>query len=232
MENFHEFNNEYTLENFKQAVHILYFCNDPDLKKKADQYLCDFEKKNEAWDIAIQILNTLNIDEETCYNASQIIKKKIRFDFGNYKDVEIFKNLSNFLTDKIIQFKDSKFYLLTNFCQCFALLTIFANQSYPHIIKILCGRLYDKDIKNLTSLLLVFNYLADNFDDSDIVIDKSERDSYANFLKTISDDVISFIDYIIKFAGNEGYKDELIKSDPKMLNFFRILNKNVRLKNY
>lgn len=224
-----DFQNNFTFENFIKAVKLLYHKGDPDLKKKGDQFLCDFEKKNEAWDISIQILNTPNLDEEAYYNASQIIKKKIRFDFGNYTDVEIFKKLSNFLIEKVNEFKNHKQYLLSNFCKCFALLTIFAHQSYPDIIKDLCERLYNKDIKNLMALLLIFNYLAEYQNDPDIVIDESARDSFIDFLHNISDDVIAFIDYLIKLIGNGSLKEEMVKSDANMLNFFRLLNKNVKL---
>ncbi len=229
MESNQNLTNEYTTDNFIKAVHILFYGKDSDMKKQADVFICEFERKSEAWDIAMQILNTPSLEEEVYYNASQIIKKKIRFDFGNYKQVEIFQNLANFLTDKMNQFKDHKLYLLTNFCKCFALLTVFAHQKYSEIIKILCGRLYNKDIKNLMSLLLVFNYLAENESDADIVIDKSERESFSKFLVDMSDDVIAFIDYLIKILSDENYKKQMIQQDSNMLNFFRIMNRNVKL---
>jgi hypothetical protein len=224
-----DFGNEYTLDNFKNAVLMLYYGQDTDLKKRADDFLCDFERQNEAWDIATQVLNTPNLVEEAYYNASQIIKKKIRFDFGNYTDVTIFKNLSNFLIEKIIEFKDHKLYLLSNFCKCYALLTVFAHQNYPDIIKILCERLYNKDIKNLMSLLLIFNYLAENHTDADIVIDDTYRESYEIFLQNINDDVVVFLDYLIKIISDNSYKEEIISKDPNMLSFFRLMNRNVNL---
>lgn len=223
-----DFSTDFTIENFIKAVHVLYQGQNTDLKKKADDFLCDFGRKHEAWDISIQILNMKNLQEEVYYNASQIIKKKVKFDFGNHiDDTEIFKTLSEFLITKIEEFKNHKLYLLTNFCKCFAYLIMFAHQSYPEIIKILCQRLYNKDIKNLMSLLLIFNYLAENESEDDIVIDDEHRDSYGKFIHNISDDVVIFIDYLIKLLGSPGYKEEIIKADPNMLNFFRLMNKHV-----
>jgi hypothetical protein len=216
------------IENFKKAVHLLYHGQSTEAKKKADQYLCDFERTNEAWDIAIQILSTPNLEEEAYYNASQIIKKKIRFDFGNYtENKDIIQNLAKFLIEKILEFKDHKLYLLTNFCKCFALLTVFAHHIIPDIIKIVVEKLTTKEIKNLMSLLLIFSYLAENINDNEIVIDQNYKTSYETFLQGISDDVIIFLDYLIKTLADGKYKEDIIRSDPTMMSFFRLMNKNV-----
>jgi hypothetical protein len=220
-----------SIDNFKKAVHILYHSQLTDAKKKADQFLCEFERTNEAWDIAIQILSTPNLEEEAYYNASQIIKKKIRYDFGNFaENKEVIQNLAKFLIEKILDFKDHKLYLLTNFCKCFALLTVFAHHIIPDIIKIVVEKLTTKEIKNLMSLLLVFSYLAENLNDSEIVIDQNYKTSYESFLHGISDDVILFLDYLIKTLADGKYKEDIIRNDPTMMSFFRLMNKNVSKK--
>jgi hypothetical protein len=217
-----------SIENFKKAVHILYHGQHTEAKKKADQFLCQFERTNEAWEIAIQILSTSNLEEEAYYNASQIIKKKIRYDFGNFtENKEVIQNLAKFLIEKILDFKDHKLYLLTNFCKCLALLTVFAHHMIPDIIKIVVEKLTTKEIKNLMSLLLVFSYLAENINDSEIVIDQNYKTSYESFLQGISEDVILYLDYLIKTLADGKYKEDIIRSDPTMMSFFRLMNKNV-----
>ena len=219
-----------SIENFKNAVHLLYYGKNTEDKKKADQYLCEFDRTNEAWDIAIQILSTPNLEEEAYYNASQIIKKKIRFDFGNYtENKEVIQNLAKFLIEKIIEFKDHKLYLLTNFCKCFALLTVFAHHILPDIIKIVVEKLTTEEIKNLMSLLLIFNYLAENIYDSEIVIDQNHKLSYESFIQNISDDVIMFLDYLIKILNDGNYKEQEVRSNQNMMSFFRLMNKYVSL---
>jgi hypothetical protein len=223
----------YTIDNFKLAVHLLYKGSSTEIKKIGDQFLCDFDRQTEAWDISIQVLNQPNLEEEAYYNASQIIKKKIRFDFGNYTEDQItIQTLTKFLIEKIIEFKDHKLYLLTNFCKCFSLLTIFAHTTLPDIIKILVESLNNDDIKNKMSLLLIFTYMAENLNDDEIVIDESYRNSYEAFIQNISDDVIVYLDFLIKVIETPNYKEQVIKQNPLMMSFFRIMNKHVIKKNF
>lgn len=216
----------FNIENYKLAVHLLYQGNNTEIKRKADQYLYSFEKTHEAWDISINILNTPNLQEEAYFNASQIIKKKLRFDFGNYcENKNIIETLGTFLIEKIIYYRDHKSYLISNLCKCFSLFTVFAHQTLPDLIKVVVNKLNNDNIKDLMSLLLIFNYLAENVNDNDVVVDQSYKDSYIKFLETISDDVIMFLNYLIKVARNS--KDSVVKAEPTMLSFFRMLNKNI-----
>ena len=216
-------------ENFKQAVHLLYHSKDTEIKKKADKFLCNFDLKKEAWDISIQILGTPSLEEEVYYNASQIIKKKIRFDFGNYIDnKEIILNLSNFLIEKVELFRTHKTYLLSNLCKCFSLLTIFSHHVYPELLKIVVDKLHNSDIKSMFALLLIFNYMAENENENDIVIDEDYRKSYIKYLHSVGEDVLIYLDYLIKLISNTQYKQELISKDANLINLFRIMNKNVR----
>ena len=224
-----QFPEGFTIENYKKAVNLLYKNPDKIIKREADQFLIEFQKVEAAWDISIEILKTPYLSEETYFNASQIIKKKIRYDFGNYTDNQlVIQNLATFLIEKIIDFKDHKLYLLTSFCQCYALLCVFGHMICPDIIKAVVSKLNNTDIKNLMSLLIIFNFLAEIVNDQDIVVDESARISFDLFLNNISNDVIVFLDYLIKIINDEQAKNTLIKNDPAMINFFRLLNKNVR----
>lgn len=216
-------------ENFKKAVHLLYHSHDTDIKKKADKFLCNFDLKKEAWDISIQLLGTPSLEEEVYYNASQIIKKKLRFDFGNYiENKEIILNLSNFLIEKIEEFKNHKMYLLSNLCKCFALFTIFSHHVYPELLKIVVNKFNNSDLKSMLALLYIFNYMAENENESDIVIDEDYRKSYISYLHSVGEDVLIYLDYLIKLITNNEYKQEMIRKDANMMSMFRIMNKNVR----
>jgi len=216
-------------ENFKIAVHMLYHSKEPEIQKKADKFLCNFDLKKEAWDISIQILGTPSLEEEVYYNASQIIKKKIRFDFGNYIDnKEIILNLSNFLIEKIEVFKSHKTYLLSNLCKCFSLLTIFSHHVYPELLNKVVNKFHNTDIKSMFALLLIFNYMAENENENDIVVDEDYRKSYIKYLHSIGEDVLIYLDYLIKLVSNIQYKQELIENEANLVSLFRIINKNVR----
>jgi hypothetical protein len=224
------FSEGFTIENFKKAVHLLYFENNTDLKKLADQYLCNFDRSAEAWDISINVLNTVDLEEEAYFNASQILKKKIRFDFGNYTENKVIsETLCKFLIEKIIQFKNHKFYLLTNLCKCFSLLTVFSHHLNPDMIKELVEKLNNSGVKNQLSLLLVFNYLAENIQDDEIVIDETYMRGYESYLYTISSDIITFLNYLVILMSDEDQRRKLIEEDKTNMNLFRLLNKNVSL---
>lgn len=55
---------EHNSSTFLKAVQILYFENDQELKSLADKYLCEFDKHHSSWDIAIEILNIDNLENE------------------------------------------------------------------------------------------------------------------------------------------------------------------------
>jgi hypothetical protein len=222
------FSKGYTIENFKKAVHLLYFETNTDLKKLADQYLCNFDRSAEAWDISINVLNTADLEEEAYFNASQILKKKIRFDFGNYTENKVIsQTLCNFLIEKIIQFKNHKFYLLTNLCKCFSLLTVFCHHLNPDMIKELVEKLNNSGVKNQLSLLLVFNYLAENVQDDEIVIDETYMRGYETYLYTISPEIITFLDFLVILMSDENQRRKLLEEDNTNLNLFRLMNKYV-----
>ena len=73
-------------QDFLNAVDALFHSNNKDLQRQANQFICDFDKRPESWDISYQILSSENLSDEAYFNAIQILKNKIKFDFGNYSD--------------------------------------------------------------------------------------------------------------------------------------------------
>merc|ERR1712032_1465216 len=100
---------EYNVENVLSNIEDLFKGNDREKRKKANDFLLFFEKSQAAWDIAKDILNIPNLKEEAYYTATNIMKMKLRFDFGNYcgnKDIII--SVGEFLIEKLETFKDKK----------------------------------------------------------------------------------------------------------------------------
>lgn len=220
-------NSENTFDNFITAVSLLYHSTSTETKKKADEFLYKFDKSNEAWDISMQVLSTPNLEEEAYFNASQVIKKKMRFDFANFStNTKLIQTLSDFLIQRLIDFKDHKLYLLSNLCKCFSILCLFSHSSEPSPLQKLIQTLtFSDNIKNKMSILLVLSYTAENDYDSDIVIDLSIKKSFTLYLQNISDYVISYLNSLIDYINRN--KDNFIKSDATNLSFFRLMNKNV-----
>ena len=77
-------NQESEIKAFLEAVNYLFHSNDKELKKQANNFLVKFESKPESLDISYQVLLKDNLPEEVYYNALNILKNKIKFDFGNY----------------------------------------------------------------------------------------------------------------------------------------------------
>ena len=77
-------NQESEIKAFLEALNYLFHSNDKELRQKANKYLVEFESKPDSWDIAYQVLLKDNLSEEAYYNTLNILKNKIKFDFGNY----------------------------------------------------------------------------------------------------------------------------------------------------
>ena len=111
----HGSNQQYGIEAYLNAVNLLFHSNDKDLKVKANKFLVDFETKVESWDVAFQVLLKDNISEEAYYNALNILKRKIKYDFGNFSEnPEHTEKLLSFLETNIDKFKNFKHYILIN----------------------------------------------------------------------------------------------------------------------
>jgi hypothetical protein len=219
--------NNISYENFLQAVYLLYKSSDSETKNIANSYLYKFEESSAAWDISVQVLNTAGLNDEAYFNASQIIKKKLRYDFNEHANNNVvLENLATFLIEKVYAFKDHMLYLLSNICKCFSLLSIFAHKLFPDIIKIVVSKLSNEDIRCLMSLLLTFNFMPENIlNKNELVIDDEYKKSYETFLSSISEDVIIFLNYLINKINT--CKNEMIQKDQNMVSFFRLMNKNV-----
>lgn len=217
----------YNLQNVLMSINDLFVGQDSTKRKEANKFLLFFEKSQQAWDIAKEILSTKNLIEQAYYSATQIIKKKLRFDFGNYcGNKQVIISVAEFLIEKLVDFKESKVYIIANLCRCFALFVIFAHQDIPDIIKVFVSKLNDQSITGLTIILMVFAFLAEMVENNNIVIDESYRISYYELLEKLSDDVLVFLDFMIKYSKEN--KEELLKKDPSYRIYFQNINRYVK----
>jgi transportin-3 len=219
----------FSVDSFKFAVSLLYKSKVSEYTKKADTFFIQFEKSNEAWDIAFQILNLPELDEEAHFNATQIIKKKLKYDFAVYiQNKDVIFNIGKILVEKIEQYKSSKTYLLSNLCKCFSLFAIFAHVHIPDILNGIVSKLYlqnPEDSKSLFALLLIFSYIAEDIVDENIVVDREVRESFEKLLESIADEVVKFLTHLVIMIRMN--KAEVVKNDPKQLSFFDLMNKNI-----
>ena len=193
-------NQQYGVEPYLSAVNLLFHSDNKDLKVKANKFLVDFETKFESWDVAFQVLIKDNLSEEAYYNALNILKRKIKYDFGNFSEnPEYIEKLLTFLETNIDKFKKFKHYILINYCDCVGKAFLFTGDKFKSMLQKFTIKLYNQkdDINNLISLLLIFNFICETCYDKSIVIDDKSRKKIRDNLKDISDDVFQFIIFLI-----------------------------------
>ena len=190
----------YTMKDFLDAVEALFHSNDSEIKNKSNKFICEFDKRPEAWNIAMEILSTNQLKEEAYYNAIQLLKAKIKYDFGNALDKkELVMNTLIFLIDNIDKFKTSMHYIISNFCQVFAMTMVFSGDNFKQAMKLCVDKLNDqKSIENLLSLLMIFNFLAEANANEQIVIDETNKAIFSNNLKEIEGDVMAYLNFVVK----------------------------------
>ena len=124
-------NLEVKVNAFLNAVELLFHSNNPQQKLNANKFIIDLEKNPDSWDVACQILQKDNLQEEVYFNALQILKNKIKFDFGNFIENPLnIQNLLNFFEINIDKFKNSKHYLLLNYCDCIGKAFLFTGEKF------------------------------------------------------------------------------------------------------
>ena len=193
-------NQELGVNSFLEAVNCLFHSNNTELRKKANKFLIEFESKPESWDISYQILLKDNLPEEAYYNALNILKNKIKYDFANYtENPGYIENLLSFFLNNIDRFKKTKHYILINYCDCIGKAFLFTGNNFNPLLKNftakLCGQ--NSDIDSLISLLLIFYFLCETKFDNRIVIDEKYRQIFSDNIINISDDVFKYIIFMI-----------------------------------
>ena len=207
-------NLEVKVNAFLNAVQLLFHSSNNEQKKKANKFLIELEKNADSWDIAYQVLLKANLPEETYFNALLILKNKIKYDFGDYIDKpEYIEKLFVFFESNIDKFKNSKHYLLINYCDCIGKAFLFTGDKFKTILlkftHKLCGQ--NSDINSLLSLLLIFNFMNETGFDQKMVIDKKSRKNFQDNLKSIAGDVFQFIVLMINKLKEISNDNNLIK---------------------
>ena len=127
---------QFGVNEFLNAVNLLYHSEDKDKKINANKFLVDFETKPESWDISFQVLLKDNLSEEAYYNALTILKRKIKYDFGNFaENPEYIEKLLIFLKSNIDKFKKFKHYIIINYCECIGKAFLFTGNKFKLILQ-------------------------------------------------------------------------------------------------
>ena len=185
---------------FLEAVNYLFHSKDKDLKVKANKFLVEFESKPESWDISYQVLLKDNLPEEVYYNALNILKNKIKFDFGNYSENPGYiEKLLSFFLDNIDKFKKMKNYILINYCDCIGKAFLFTEDKFNDMLQKFTMKLsgQNADIESYMSLLLIFNFICEAKFDKRMVIDNNSRLIFSEHLNNIVGDVFKFLVFMI-----------------------------------
>ena len=232
-------NLEVKVNAFLNAVQLLFHSNNKEQRDKANKFLIELEKNADSWDIAYQILLKDNLPEEVYFNALQILKNKIKYDFGNYvENPEYIEKLLFFLLSNIDKFKNTKHYLLINFCDCIGKAFLFTGDKFKTILLNFTNKLYgqNSDINSLISLLLIFNFMSETCYDERMVIDDKSRNIFKNNIVSISGDVFQFIIFMInklKEIQNDNNLKKFITNQilETLINYISIkLDENIILK--
>ena len=232
-------NLEVKVNAFLNAVQLLFHSNNKEQRDKANKFLIELEKNADSWDIAYQVLLKDNLPEEVYFNALQILKNKIKYDFGNYvENPEYIEKLLFFLLSNIDKFKNTKHYLLINYCDCIGKAFLFTGEKFKTILLNFTNKLYgqNSDINSLISLLLIFNFMSETCYDDRMVIDDKSRNIFKNNIASISGDVFQFIIYMInklKEIQNDNNLKKFITNQilETLINYISIkLDENIILK--
>ena len=198
-------------QEFLLAVNSLFHSNNKEEKRKANKFICEFDKRHESWDVSYQIISSNNLSDEVYFNAIQILKNKIKFDFGNYSENrEMIIELISFLIEKIDKFKNLKHYILLNYCYCFSMAMLFSGSDFNKLLKKCVEKLSNNNINDTFALLFIFNYLVEVYYDKTIVIEQDKRKEFNLNLETISNDVIQFLNNLISNIKQGKISDEAI----------------------
>ena len=196
---------EFTEESFLYALHSLFNSNDNEISKKANQFLVKFERSPASWDIAYQVLLENNLSDEIYFNSLQILKNKIKYDFGNFSEnPNYIEKLLSFFESNIDRFKKSKHFILLNYCDCIGKAFLFTGDKFKYFLQKFVNKLsgQNDDMENYLSLLLIFNFIYEASEDNRIIIDLTSRDLFIENIKDISEDVFQFILLLINKINN------------------------------
>ncbi len=206
-------NLEVKVNAFLNSVQLLFHSNNNEVKKKANKFLINLEKNEDSCDVAFQVLLKDNLPEEAYFNALQILKNKIKFDFGNYIENPLYiEKLLYFLSSNIDKFKNSKHYLVINYCDCIGKAFLFTGDKFKFFLQQFTNKLSsnNNDINSLICLLLIFNFINEACVDEKMVIDEKSRKNFKKNVQSISGDVFQFITFLINKLDNL-QNDKLLK---------------------
>ncbi|ODQ44204.1 hypothetical protein PICMEDRAFT_179368 [Pichia membranifaciens NRRL Y-2026] len=102
-----------SVQKIEEALTTLYGNTDPGLKAKANTYLLEFQRSQQAWDLLFPILENQASSFELRLFICQTLRSKIQYDYGQLPDLstveslrlsilKVLLHLSNFKTDKLL----------------------------------------------------------------------------------------------------------------------------------
>ena len=147
------------IQQFIQAIEILFSSQDNTLIKNANTYISDFIKTKEAWS-AVPILFQTQQNEpcftQKIYNGAIILKKKICF---NFKEIENIQQMFEYTLNALYNFKSMRM-ITAHLTQALTALCIQSN-TWSDCFPLIIQKFNPNDPSNVSTLLLIFSSIAE-----------------------------------------------------------------------
>lgn len=206
-----ENSNEYNSVNFINSI-LLMNSNKPTFISIANKYINRFIKSKESFEVALSILKTSDLDYTIYFNSINILKNKLKYNFGNYCDDKIkIAELASIVIDSIDRLNSTnKSYILETLAHCLAYLFMFGFKCNEMMFEIILNNFSQKISLNSSSnnSIIVTNYyicyssflynITQILYEDSIVVDKRHMKEYSNVLPNLSNVVLDSINSIIQ----------------------------------
>lgn len=169
--------------------------------KLSEKTLVDFSKSPNAWEVVYSALQAPNLTEHHYFHAANILKNKLKIDFVTIRGEQ--QSDAEKSKSKILQIRGNLLFIIKSFAQakkpkyiCNALclgmsyVIFHSHQSEPalDLVKMLSSGLQDS-VDEVIQLLTILRYLASEVDDESIVIEQSLRESFFDYIDSLSNTV-------------------------------------------
>eukprot|EP00921_Rhytidocystis_pertsovi_P004493 GHVQ01007821.1.p1 GENE.GHVQ01007821.1~~GHVQ01007821.1.p1 ORF type:complete len:906 (+),score=113.58 GHVQ01007821.1:64-2781(+) len=174
------------MEEVVKALQTLYGSKDRELTHAADKHLREWQKSNEAWVVADQLLVTGQPDEVRCF-AAQTLRNKIMYDF-----VELPKEFHESLCASLIQYINNTPRGRTQTMLSLALsdLALQTANSWMCPVQTLVVELREKSME---TLLLLLQHLPEESKNRRVMVDHGTRRTHINNLELSKVEVLTLL---------------------------------------
>lgn len=179
---------ELSAENVLKAIEAMYGQTPVPNFKEYDNWLKKFQSSPQAWSVVDQIFSIPNLPEIAYIFAAQTLKTKFAFDFEEVKSFDL-ERLKTNLLELCEKYSDLD-KVMRQLAQCVGILAIHLAESWSSLFPDLYSR-----FQNKTHLLLeVLKCLAEEIEDSSLVVDTDYLRLLRNLLRQNSKHILQYLE--------------------------------------